>query len=70
MKQNATAKAMDGISKTFYLEAEDGTLNQIMSIQVNYSYMLPDEVLELVQEHMRKMNSEVMDLLKEFDESA
>lgn len=59
-----TAKAVDGISRTFYLEEENGMQTMVLGINVQYAYELPDAVLELVQMRIQDLSQEIMSELE------
>lgn len=65
MKQTtAVANALDGISKTFYVTTEDGISTLALDIQVQWSSILNDPILDLIQDRLQSMYTEIMEALQ------
>ena len=65
MKQKVTSvNALDGISKAFYVEAENGTSTLALDVRVQWSSALSDPLLDLVQDRLERMSLEVLEALQ------
>lgn len=58
---DATTKTivLEGVSRTFYVKAEDNTSIVALDVKVQWGSMLPDSILDLLQDRLQNMYEEI-----------